>query len=320
MTARWPRAAAGLAGTLALLTLSGCGLFSSPAPAAAGGARASAPAGHPGGTVSCPARAAAPKFPCAIQRGIAAAERYMRGQPGTMGIVLEDRANGAIWRDGASVLLPAASTMKLALMTDLLLRAQPGHPDHILLSPADKREMREALNVSDDTAATDLWNAFEKDDPGGFLSRIRRQFHMGTCFYNGMRVWGFMNCSPRDLLNVMDYVLAKAPASVRGYLVDQLRHVSKLDQQWGVWGAGPENQPGNKDGWENDPWVTDTVGFAGPGERYTLAIMYELAGARANEPRGFQFGANQLTQIASLIFQGHRTAVPHPEMSPKGVD
>jgi len=38
--------------------------------------------------------------------------------------------------------------------------------------------------------------------------------------------------------------------------------------------------PGNKDGWslEDRRWVVNTAGFAGKGQRYTLAVMNDLGG------------------------------------------
>jgi hypothetical protein len=115
----------------------------------------------------------------------------------------------------------------------------------------------------------------------------------------------------------MNYVLDKAPPRIRHYLVYRLQHVSALDQQWGVWGAGPANHPGNKDGWEQDPgpvgvWITNTVGFAGPGQRYTLAITYNMGSFGQVGNAGFKFGTNKLTQISAMLFQGHHTGTPHP--------
>ena len=51
-----------------------------------------------------------------------------------------------------------------------------------------------------------------------------------------------------------------------------------------MWGAGPGMAPGNKDGWSDEQggWVTNTVGFAGPGQRFTLAVMNALNGAGGN--------------------------------------
>lgn len=130
-----------------------------------------------------------------------------------------------------------------------------------------------------------------------------------------------MECTPDDLDALMNYVLTRTAPSIRNYLVYRLQHVSAIDQQWGVWGAGPENAPGNKDGWESDPmgdghiWITNTVGFAGAGQEYTLAIMYNVGSYGAGVNGGFTFGTNALTQIASLLFQGHQTTPPTPQAS-----
>ena len=91
----------------------------------------------------------------------------------------------------------------------------------------------------------------------------------------------------------------------------------------GACGApGPENEPGNKDGWEQDRigpgdywWITNTVGFAGPAQAYTLAIMDNLYSYGGTGPRGFFYGANTLTQIASILFRGQHTTAPHPQPS-----
>ena len=49
----------------------------------------------------------------------------------------------------------------------------------------------------------------------------------------------------------------------------------------GIWGVGPQNHPGNSRlGTRSRPtygvWITNTVGFAGPDQQYTPAIMYNL--------------------------------------------
>ncbi len=63
-------------------------------------------------------------------------------------------------------------------------------------------------------------------------------------------------------------------------------------------------------------WITNTVGFAGPGQRYTLAITYDLQNYGQNGNTGFRYGSNKLTQIAALLFQGHHTPLtPRPQPS-----
>ena len=57
--------------------------------------------------------------------------------------------------------------------------------------------------------------------------------------------------------------------------------------------------------------ITNTVGFAGPRERYTLAIMYALSGGET-----FHEGSNALTQISALLFHGHHAPQPLAEATP----
>ena len=245
-------------------------------------------------------------FSCLMRRRIRAAQRYLARQPGRIGLVLHDRVTGATWRNAnARNTFPAASTTKLAMAADLLLRAYAGR---ITLRPGDWAWMYQALHDSSDTAANRLWSTYEN---GRFLRRITR-FGMRSCSFSGQFNWGFMYCSPEDLDHLMNYVLGDLTGGERGYLVDQLRHIARI-QQWGVWGAGLSLRPGNKDGWEydNGTWVTDTVGFTGPDAQYTLAIMYE-----EQAPAGFGRGANALTQISALLFQGGYVPRPTAEATP----
>jgi hypothetical protein len=312
---RHARLTTALACLAATLTLAGCGMFT---PASQGTAtqpaatRRRSPSPSPTPTF-CAKNA--PGFPCLMRDRIQQVRHYLALLPGSIGIVLDDRATGAIWRNSnARTEYPAASTMKLAVMTDLLLR---NHSGNIHLTPADWKEMYPALHTSNDTDAKDLWDRYED---GSFLQRIQAFGMTGAEFTpppGQADNWGFMYCTPADLDHLMNFVLTKTPASVRNYLVSQLQHVSAIDQHWGVLGAGPQNHPGNKDGWEQDPspygiWITNTVGFAGPGQQYTVAIMYNLGSYDESGSTGFKYGTNKLTQIAAMLFQGQHTAAPHP--------
>ena len=121
-----------------------------------------------------------------------------------------------------------------------------------------------------------------------------------------------MTCTANAESRVINYVLTRMPASLRGYLVYQLRHVGAV-QHFGVWGAGPANKPGNKDGWsvEIPGWIIDSVGFAVPGTRYTLAMMNSLEGQG-----GYHAGTDTVTQVAAILFQGHQIPAPHVSATP----
>jgi hypothetical protein len=308
-------------GLLATLAVTGCGPHKTASQQTAATAPTTqaapastlAPSPTPSPSPTCGTTVAA-GFPCAMRERIVAAKHYANHLPGTIGIVLHDRVTGATWHNAhAGTLVPAASTIKLAMMTDILQRQRAGQFE---LTPADRAAMFGALYTSNDVDADQLWYKYEN---GSFMDRVRA-FGMNHTRFTNAAYWGDVDTTARDLDNLMNYVLDKAPPHIRGYLVHRLQHVSGIDQQWGVWGAGPANHPGNKDGWEQDPgpvgvWITNTVGFAGPHQRYTLAITYDMGSFGENGNTGFQFGTNKLTQIAAILFQGHHTGAPHPAAS-----
>ncbi|HUK67293.1 MAG TPA: tat pathway signal sequence [Streptosporangiaceae bacterium] len=242
-----------------------------------------------------------------MQKRIGEVESYLAGSPGEIGIVLRNRQDGAVWQNSdAGTELPAASTVKLAMVVDLLLRNQSGQID---LSDDDWDQIDQMLHASSDTAADQLWSEYFD---GSFLSRIAGYGMPGAEFTQDPPYWGYMYCTADDLDGLIGYVLDKLPASMRTFIVGKLRSVAP-DQQFGVWGAGSRADPGNKDGWEDDSgvWMVDSVGFAGPGARYTLSMMYDLEGNGS-----FSDGANTLTQVAALLFRGHPTAAPTIQATP----
>jgi hypothetical protein len=255
---------------------------------------------------------------CAQQARFAAVTAYARrvvGAHGYLSAVFTDRVTGASWRTGDTT-HPGwtASTIKLAIATDLLRRERAGQ---IALSAADRHDIATMLNFSDEAASDRLWKAYGGD---AMLARFRTDFGMaGLAFIPGFTpttYWGFVKCTANDLAALIHYVLTSTNPDDRAYIVAAMRGVAP-NQQWGVWGAGPTQRPGNKDGWsfESDSygkhWVTDTVGFAGPDERYTVAIMYQVgpSGSLAD-------GVHAVSDVAALLFgvpTPARITVPAPD-------
>lgn len=247
---------------------------------------------------------AAAGWSCTQQQRFDAAASYIsrnvQGQ-GYLSVVFTDRQTGKAWRVG-----PAqhegwtASTIKLAIATDLL-RRQRAH--QITLTAADRRDMAAMLNSSDNAASDRLWTRFGGEQ---MLARFRNQYGMtGLHFVPGFTAktyWGFVKCTSDDLAALLNYVFTQLDPADRGYLVAAMRSVAP-NQQWGVWAAGSAQQPGNKDGWsyETDPygkhWVTNTIGFAGPDERYLIAVMYQV------DPKGtLAGGVHAVSDVVALLF------------------
>jgi len=241
-------------------------------------------------------------FDCDFQRRFAGVQSYLAKRPGTVGIVVRDRQTGAVWRnDHAGDLTWTASTIKLAMTVDLFLRDRAGA---ITLSTEDRALIRAMLHSSDDKAADTLWFRYAGDDHLAFNNAFPNYGMTSLApqkgFSNFYPYWGFQKCTADDLDRLMTYVLTQLPADLRDYILTELRGVA-ANQQWGVWGAGPAATPGNKDGWseEQGGWVMNSVGFVGPGERYTLAEMNNLRGKGA-----YDAGKATVTEVARLIFNG----------------
>ena len=167
-----------------------------------------------------------------------------------------------------------------------------------------------------DTAADTLWFRFGARFYTSYFPRIG----LASAQYVSAPgitppYWGEMLCSAAYLSRVIGYVLDDMPAPLRRYLVTTLSHVA-TDQHFGVWGAGSANHPGNKDGWsvEQPGWIINSVGFAGPRQRYTLAMMNSL-----NGHGGYHAGTETVTQVAAILFRGHQVQAPKVSASPDSI-
>ncbi|MGZ3148243.1 serine hydrolase [Lentzea chajnantorensis] len=233
-------------------------------------------------------------FECAFQQRIQAAQQYAETRPGTVGIVLRDREKGVVWRnDHAGDEVWTASTIKLAMAVNLLERHRAGQ---IRLSSEDRRLMTAMLHSSDDDATDALWKRYSGTT---FNAAFPRYGMTGLVAQRGYTsafpYWGFEKCTADDLDRLVNHVLDQVNPDDRAYLVEQMRGVGP-EQQWGVW--GPDS--GVKNGWseEDSGWVMNSVGFVGPGQRYTLAIMNDLG-----REGGYDEGRATDTEITRILFR-----------------
>ncbi|HEU5473971.1 MAG TPA: tat pathway signal sequence [Actinophytocola sp.] len=273
-----------------------------PPPVSAGPpvASASTPPPAPPPAAECPLPQSG--FDCDFQRRFASAEAYLAKRPGTVGIVVHDRKTGAVWHNGhAGDPTWTASTIKLAMTVNLLLRDRAGE---IALTVEDRGLIHAMLNSSDDNAADTLWFRYAGADHMAFNNAFSGYGMTSLAPQRGFAdfypYWGFQKCTADDLDRLMSYVLGELPADLRDYVVGELRGVAP-NQQWGVWAAGPAARPGNKNGWSSEQggWVMNTVGFAGPAERYVFAAMNNLRGKG-----GYDAGKATVSEIARIILAG----------------
>ena len=239
---------------------------------------------------------------CGLAERIVAADAYLATRPGSVGYVLRDRRTGGVYRNAhAGDMVWTASTIKLAMVVDLLTRASAGS---ISLSDSDREQMAAMLHSSDDDAADALWSTFGGPDHGAFNDNFPRYGMTDLAPQRGFSstypYWGFQKTTANDLDRLMGYVLTRLSPAQTAAVVGELQNVA-TNQQWGVWGAGPAMAPGNKDGWSSEQggWVTNSVGFAGAGQRYTLAIMNALGG-----DGGYADGTATTTRLSQILLEG----------------
>jgi hypothetical protein len=239
---------------------------------------------------------------CDFAERLAAADAYVATRPGTVGYVLRDRTTGAVYRNAhAGDQVWTASTIKLAMVVDLLTRDRAGT---ITLTDSDRALMAAMLHSSDDDAADALWARYSGADHQAFNAGFPAYGLTGVQPQRGFSriypYWGFQKATPEDLDRLMNYTLTSLPKTETAGIVDALQHVD-ANQQWGVWGAGAAMNPGNKDGWslEQGGWVINSVGFAGPQQRYTLAIMNALG-----DQGGYDEGVQTTTHLSQLLLAG----------------
>ena len=241
----------------------------------------------------------APAAQAELAQRIAQADAYLATRPGTVGYVLRDRTSGQAYRNGAAgTLMWTASTIKLAMVVDLLTRARAGQ---IELTPADRQLMADMMHSSDSKAADTLWKrysgpdnrAFNRNFPSYGMTNLQPQQGFSSTY----PYWGFQKSSTDDLDRLMNYTLSRLPPAQTAAIVYEMQHLDP-NQRWGVWGAGTDMNPGNKNGWsqEQGGWVVNSVGFAGPRQRYTLAIMNSLEGEG-----GYDDGVETTTRLARIL-------------------
>lgn len=235
---------------------------------------------------------------CDMRLRSAAAERYLASRPGVVGFVWRDRASGATYRNAdAGTSIWTASTIKLAMVADLLTRERSGE---LTLTATDRQLMVAMLRNSDNAAADTLWaryggpdNEFNSNFPAYGMRNVQPQSGFSDTYPD----WGFQKATADDLDGLINYVLSGLNPADASAVAAEMQRVDST-QQWGVWGAGPAMAPGLKNGWsqEQGGWVVNTVGFAGPNQRYTLAVMNSLG-----DEGGYPEGMETTTQLSRIL-------------------
>jgi hypothetical protein len=273
--------------------------------------------GPTGDAVPAPVEEPCGGWDCGLQAHFAATQALVEQAPGHLGLVVRDRTTGQIWQSGAATRpIWTASTIKLAIITDLLVRARAGS---VIITASMRTGFDDMLASSANRPATNLWPTHGGE---AALERYRTVFGMaGVHFPTSERLWGAVKATAVDFSALMSYVLDALSPEDRAYVTDAMRTVDEV-QQWGVWAAGPDQEPGVKAGWnaEQTPegqshWVVNSVGFAGSDARYVVAVMYELLPGTRTRGHGLEDGLHVVSDVVATLFGATVPAtIPDPDL------
>ncbi|MER5836484.1 hypothetical protein ABT116_38135 [Streptomyces sp. NPDC002130] len=183
----------------------------------------------------------------------------------TAGVAVFDRRTGTFTEQvEASRQFRSASVVKLLLVLDFLWDRGPDYT----IPPSDRARLEPMLRGSDDDAADHYWSTY-----GGsaIIDRMTAKPALGLRDtappppgYEGF--WGYTALSARDTVAIYRYILEKAPAPVRDFIMDNLRRSTRcsatdhFDQHFGI--AGAFDKPwAVKQGWSGKY----AKGTCGPG-------------------------------------------------------
>jgi hypothetical protein len=240
-----------------------------------------------------------PRIAGRISRGIAAA---LAQRPSSfVGLAASDPALHLTCALRQNTHFYSASVIKATIISALLLKK--GGPGR--LTSYERSEARLMITLSDNNAATYLWNDVGFSHMQTFLNRAG----MGETILSG--AWGLTRITPRDELRLMQ--LLSYPGAVltnrsRNYVLSLMAQVVSYER-WGVSEGAPSNVTVHiKNGWLPYPgsgWNINSIGvFTGAGILYQLVIL--------NAPAPYQSEGYGIETVenAAAVFNRNVAAAP----------
>jgi hypothetical protein len=216
------------------------------------------------------------------------------------GIAILDRKSGTV-TVGAAGGTPfwAASVIKLFVVTDILHRYELGQ---VTLSPSVENDIQRALELSDDNAMDNLWDAF-----GGSAlipASVALFGLQDTLPPPVVGQWGEAKISARDVLKVYQYILTKLSDADSAMVVNYLGQAANngadgFDQAFGLLDPPRASTVKAKQGWmwiNGDSITLNSTGILGPNNDYVVAIL-----TRQRNSIGWAGGRTNVNNAAAVV-------------------
>lgn len=252
---------------------------------------------RPGGSGAGPAARGSGEDPFGRTR------EYLSGRRGSVSAFAEDLRTGRTWTLGDGAPQAEASLVKVNILEALLAREPGGLP------AAQQALARKMITVSDNGAATTLWN--DAGASGGIGSYDRAAGLAHTTLSSCVRCpgfswpgWGLSTSTPADQAALLRQLVApgtRLKPAARSYALSLMEDVTP-DQRWGVSSGVPSGVTvALKNGWlplnaKSGDWQVNTAGWvSGRGRDYLLVVM------SAHNPT-MAYGTATVSEVGSLAW------------------
>jgi beta-lactamase class A len=226
--------------------------------------------------------------------------RYVASRSDRVGVAVYDTRTGTTWTLNPSGEFQTASIVKVQIMGVVLHRAQVQGRG---LTSFERQNIVPMIEVSDNNAATNLWNSVGRA-PG--VAAFDRLAGMTATTPNG--AWGLTTTTaPDNVRLVRDYAF---PGSVldahwRAFGLDLMEHVVQ-SQRWGVSaGVAPGSTVALKNGWlqlaDSIRWRVNSIGWiSGAGSNYVIAVL-------TDHNASMQYGVDTIEAISRMAWNTFRS-------------
>jgi beta-lactamase class A len=221
-------------------------------------------------------------------------EAALRGRSSIVGLAVDDRVNGITCKFHPHWHFDSASVVKVTILSALLRKLQQEHRG---LTAAQRGLATQMIEVSDNDAATALWNETGRTALQHFLDLAgMKETYLGAGGY-----WGLTQITAHDEMTLLQLLTSDnsvlATAS-REYVLGLMANVVSYER-WGVPAGAPSDVTVHvKNGWLPQPalgWRINSIGsFSGHGADYMIAVLTD------NNPT-MDYGVNTVQGIAEVI-------------------
>ena len=252
-------------------------------------------------------------------------QQALQGRSSAVAVAVNDPGRGITCALHASQHFDSASVVKATILAALLHKAEVKHRS---LTAHEKTLAHSMITVSDNAAATALWNDVGRTWLQKFLGLAKmNQTVLGPGGY-----WGLTQITANDETLLLWLLLTPSSVLTPADQQYELGLMAKVtaSQRFGVPAGAPAGFTVHvKNGWaplpaNSDPWYVNSIGaFTSSSQAYAIVVLTHQAKAHP----GFTYGVTTIENVAVKVHHdlnsGATTAVPRsvpgaPIPSPRG--